>query len=233
MQRLIAYLLLLVSFSGPLSMRAADADSDDPLPPHWNVLSLRPGALEAAAKIKGHFTFTRHTSMPWVDSNLTLNDLIEKATLIVVGTVGSHRSFTFDDGRLIATEYNITVSQNLKGDAISSVKVGAPGGKVVFPDGTWAQMRSPSWQYMLTGTNFLFFLRANKQGEIGFDADRPQSEYNIVGWTEGAIQLNWDQSIIAPLSSRDGYPHLLTAEVANLSPSALIQKVVSNLGSKN
>ena len=112
---------------------------------------------------------------------------------------------------------------------METVKVDGFGGKFVFPDGTSAEMRSVTSRHMNVGDEYLLFLKRNKPPSVDYSPLRPDSDYNIVGLSEGAIKLNWKDSTTEPLSVADGSPHLLNEEVANVSPSSLIQKVIAAL----
>jgi len=81
--------------------------------------------------------------------------LVDVSPLIVVGTIqaGNPRERPF--GR-IDTLYSVLVSETVKGEARSVVKVRVPGGRLTFPDGTVAEIRTGV--ALRTGDTYVLFL---------------------------------------------------------------------------
>jgi hypothetical protein len=222
----MSFLLLAV----PFGLQAQDKDADyAPLPAQWNIMSQHPGALEAAAKRDGHVSVPGPSGLPFGDSNYTILEMIRAADLIVVGTVSSNKSYLFDNGRLIESEYTISVSQTLKGEELDVVKVVSIGGKVIFSEGGWAQVRTATSKGIVPGAGFLLFLRQNMPGVRSYSPARPASVYNIVGRDEGVIQLDWANSKVISLSSLDDHTHSINTHLVGTSPSSLLQQILTDV----
>ena len=61
---------------------------------------------------------------------LNLDDLVKKASKIVVGKVSNSRTFWSDNGKLILTSYTIEVQETIKGQASRAVELTTVGGRI-------------------------------------------------------------------------------------------------------
>jgi hypothetical protein len=82
--------------------------------------------------------------------------LVDVSPLIVVGMIQAGKPQERPFGR-IDTLYSVLVSETVKGDARSVVKVRVPGGRLTFPDGTVAEIRTGV--VLRTGDTYVLFLQ--------------------------------------------------------------------------
>ncbi|HYR87120.1 MAG TPA: hypothetical protein VE422_23765 [Terriglobia bacterium] len=61
---------------------------------------------------------------------LNLEDLVKKASKIVVGRISDSRTFWSDNGKLILTSYTIEVQETIKGQASRTVELTTVGGRM-------------------------------------------------------------------------------------------------------
>src|SRR5687767_7040966 len=125
-------------------------------------LALREGGIRAAVKVTGHYVgpaeFHDHLIA------LGLDTLVHDSTAVVVGTIGDNRCRLSADGKVITTDYTVTVVESLKGAAAvgSTVTVSIPGGRVEFEDGTWAELVAEDFILPQSGQRFVLFLGPSK-----------------------------------------------------------------------
>jgi hypothetical protein len=103
---------------------------------------------------------------------LSLDDMIQKSTAIVRGTVAASR--TAVQGPLIYTHYTIRVTESFKGSAQGVVDVAVPGGTANDVRQTFAG--TPLFQ---TGDDYVFFLWTGRSGLT-----------QIMGLTQGLFALS-------------------------------------------
>jgi hypothetical protein len=144
------------------------------------VAALRRGGLREAAKLKGNYV---ETYDPYHDYNrFGAEKLAKGSAAIVVGVPTRNRCRLTPDGQLITTDYEVTVSEVIKGsdlDGVGSITVKLPGGKVMFPDQTTAEVVTPETSKMVHGRTYLMFL-TTEPGEEG---------YRVVGGPSGLLEL--------------------------------------------
>jgi hypothetical protein len=103
---------------------------------------------------------------------LSLDDMVQKATAIVRGTVTA--SHVAQQGPLIYTHYTIQVTERFKGPAASSVDIVVPGGTLNNIRQSFAG--TPSFH---TGDDYVFFLWTGASGLT-----------HIIGLTQGLFALS-------------------------------------------
>jgi hypothetical protein len=104
---------------------------------------------------------------------LSLNDMVQKSTAIVRGTVtGSHAA---QQGPLIYTHYTIQVTEQFKGAPQKTVDVVVPGGVANNLRQTFAG--TPSFR---TGDDYVFFLWTSSQSGLT----------HIIGLTQGLFAVS-------------------------------------------
>ena len=107
---------------------------------------------------------------------LSLSDLISRATLIVQGQVtGSTAS---SSGSAIYTHYKVTVIQQWKGAAQTTIDVQVPGGAA-----NGLRQIVPGAPQLTTGQQYVFFLWTSRTGMV-----------STLGFTEGVFNLRKDSS---------------------------------------
>lgn len=120
--------------------------------------ALRQGGLRAAAAVTGHYEGVVRSHSEVVPADLT--QLVKESQLIIVGTIVSHRSFLDQRERMIHTSYEVRVDDAWKGLTVGtgSVVVSIPGGRVGFPDGSYAHINTPDMPLPTNGQRYVLFL---------------------------------------------------------------------------
>jgi hypothetical protein len=152
------------------------------------VEALRRGGLIEAARLKRHYVGRANTSQ-WL--KFDLETLTKNSAGVVVGTPVGHGSQLTPSGNLITTTYKIKVQQALKGSVPPSdmIDVVLPGGKVVFEDGTSAELLTPDLKQMESGKTYILFLSTRKDVGGGFI---------LTGGGQGLFELPKDKTGVKP-----------------------------------
>lgn len=110
---------------------------------------------------------------------------------IVVGTPLDGAAYLSQDGETIVTDYRFKVLTPLKGNLGSQeiVVVSLPGGKVVFDDGTSAEMKTPDLQGMIRGETYAVFLSPRVT---------PRGGFTVTGMGQGLFELNSESQSVKP-----------------------------------
>src|SRR5262249_17963246 len=119
--------------------------------------------------------------------------------LIIVGGIRPGEVRMHSLHAMIDTIYPVQVSETVKGDARSVVKVRIPGGRVTFDDGTVAEVRTPSFALRLGDTYMLFLLPAPTG--VGTDpSDVADGVQVLSAGTEGVVDVSTGrtQSLASP-----------------------------------
>jgi hypothetical protein len=99
-----------------------------------------------------------------------LEGLTKNSSDVVIGVPVNHTTRVNEEGNLVTTEYQIQIEQILKG----SLKIDEPitvsmvGGKVVFEDGTSAEVKTPDLEHMKDGGRYILFLTPKPNVERTF-----------------------------------------------------------------
>lgn len=180
----------LISFAltkGVRSQEQARQEDDAAL-----VDAIRKGGLREAARLKGHYVGSVGTSQ-WLKYDL--ETLTKNSAGVIVGTpVGSGSQLT-PSGTLITTTYHVKVRETLKGSQApdDTVSVVLPGGKVIFEDGTSAEIKTPDMEQMESGKTYVLFLSPQKDVPGGF---------SLTGGGQGLFELPKDKSGVKPHGHR-------------------------------
>ena len=152
------------------------------------VEAIRRGGLKEAARIKRHYVSNTNTSY-WMKYDL--ESLTKNSVGIIIGVPVSNASQLTADGQFITTEYQVKVRESIKGSFLPDeiVRVSLPGGKVVFEDGTSAEIKTPDLERMESGKTYTLFLSQTKNTDGGF---------NLTGGGQGLFELSTDKSIVKP-----------------------------------
>ena len=124
------------------------------------ALALAKGGLHAAASITG--SYLGEVRSLNVGGPASLNELASYSHLVVVGTPMANASRLTPDGQSINIWYRVEIESILKGELSGQrqqIDVLIPGGKVGFPDGTWAQLRTRGFKLPAQGQRHIWFLR--------------------------------------------------------------------------
>lgn len=149
------------------------------------VDAIRKGGLREAARIKGHYVSSENESH-WLKYDL--ESLTKNSGNIVVGIPIYHVCQLSSNGELITTEYQIKIEQSLKGPLAAGalVNVSLLGGKVVFEDGTSAEIKTPNLEGMENGRTYILFL-SPRIGDTG--------AFNLTGAGQGLFELSQDKAV--------------------------------------
>lgn len=177
---LAAASLCLMTFAAAEAVRIQEpAGQDDAA----LIDAIRRGGLREAARIKGHYVGRANTT-GWLKYDL--EGLVEHSAGVIVGTPVKASSQLGSSGTLITTTYQVKVQQTLKGSLApgETVNVVLPGGKVVFEDGTSAEMKTPDLGQMEGGKRYVLFLSPRQ--------DAP-GDFGLTGVGQGLFELSKDK----------------------------------------
>jgi hypothetical protein len=146
--------------------------------------ALRRGGLREAAKLKGHYVgeFDPH----WDFSQLGVELLTKNSALVIIGTPTKQLAGRLTpDGQVILTDYEVKVQETIKGgiEPGRTITVSLVGGRVVFEDGTSAELKTPSFEHMKTGGTYTLFLTES------VSADTPPGGYTLTGGPQGLVEI--------------------------------------------
>jgi hypothetical protein len=156
------------------------------------VKAIRKGGLREAARIRGHYVATMNTSY-WL--KFDLESLTKNSAAIIVGTPEGSASRLSPDGQQITTEYQIKVKKSLKGGLTPNeiMSVSLPGGKIVFEDGTSAEIKTPDLEGMENGSTYVLFI-SPKVTALG--------ALTLTGGAQGLFELSNDKQGVRPHGHR-------------------------------
>ena len=149
---------------------------------------LRTKGLKEAVKVKGQYT-----SVELVHYYLVydLESLTQDSSAIVIGVPTSNECQLTSSRDSITTVYKVSVKEAIKGAFLpdSTITVGLPGGRVNFDDGTFAEIRTPGFEKMVNGKEYVLFLtKGPNESQI----------YNLTGGSQGLFSIREDgQKIIS------------------------------------
>lgn len=108
-------------------------------------------------------------------------DVARASSAIIIGTPESNRCRLSEDETRITINYQVNIREVIKGDLQpgNSVTVKVPGGKVVFPDGTSAEVRTPWFKWMENRHTYVLFLTAEGDGTTFVTTGGPQGVFEI------------------------------------------------------
>ena len=184
--------------------------------------ALRTGGLKEAAKVTGEFI----TEIPGSDwgGPATISELVQWSTLIVIGRTESNRSRLDADGNDIRSAYQFDVESVLKGEHQGpKVTVVLLGGRVVFDDGSIAELRVAKAERPVQGERYFLFLRPPKGRLSATGATAYEPGELVPLWdTQGLYRLPGGGARVAPahLRGRD-----LAKEIQAMQPGQFIEAV--------
>lgn len=151
------------------------------------VAAVRRGGLREAARIKRHYVASIRTSS-WLKYDV--ESLVKNSEAVVTGTAGSGVGRLSSDGKLIFTDYEVKLAEVIKGDSAfrDTVSVGLQGGKVVFEDGSSAEILTPHLRRMESGKVYLLFL----------SRDKDTRQFMLTGGGQGLFELSGGSSGVKP-----------------------------------
>src|SRR6185295_1380379 len=123
--------------------------------------AVRKGGLKEGARIKKRFVSSERTT-GW--AKYDLESLTSHSAAVIMGTPLNSSSSLTTNGERITTEYQIKVSRIFKGQVQdnSLIRVSVPGGKVIFEDGTSAEILTPDLGPITKNQTYVLFLHPSK-----------------------------------------------------------------------
>lgn len=146
----------------------------------------KPDGLHEAAKMNGG-VFHRSQGSYGIVSFFPLEKLAENSEIAIVGAPLSSENKLIYNGRNIVTEYKVKVQEPIEGKVRwdDVVTVDLPGGRIVFDDGTIAQVDFPEFPRLLPGHRYLLYLAAPET----------LKDYQPFGGPEGVFELKADDKV--------------------------------------
>jgi len=139
------------------------------------------GGLREAAKLKGHFVM--EDDPHWDIGLFNVEALTKNSAAVIVGRFTRKLDARLlVRGKLIFTDYEVAVEELVKGDIKQSetIVVSLPGGRIVFEDGTSAEVRTPSFEHPLIGRAYTLFLMPSESvPSVFFLVGGPQGMFDI------------------------------------------------------
>lgn len=144
--------------------------------------AIRRGGLREAARRKGRYVVKMDPTWDW--SNFDLESLTKKSAVVLIGEATESKPQLNRDGDALSTEYQIAVSEPLKGSFRqgNTIQVAMLGGLIEFEDGTSAEVQTPGFERMSKGKKYLLFLTINNNGSaVLLPTGGPQGVFEITG----------------------------------------------------
>lgn len=185
-------LMVLIPIGFGLVKIVRSQEPDPPDKSSEDVQAIRRGGLREAARIRGHYVGIRTTSY---SLKYDLESLAAHSGSIIIGNPIDSTAHLSADGQLITTWYRIQIVQALKGKLQpgETVTVSLPGGKLVFEDGTSAEIKTPDLEGMQNGQTYILFLSPML---------RERGAYGVIGGSQGLFEIESKSRRIRP----NGHP---------------------------
>ncbi len=142
---------------------------------------------------------------------LTLDDMVKKANKIVIGKVSNSRTYWSNNGKLILTNYTITVDETVKGLPAKTLELTAIGGQI--GNLTLHVAGMPAFE---TGENAVVFVEAT--GAFSTVVGLGQGKFTI---TNGEVSNN-----VTNLAFPDGRPGQELKMPLNTFKTAIRQRLL-------
>jgi hypothetical protein len=198
--------------------------------------ALRVGGLQAAAAATGQFVGT--VTYPTGGGPLNLGELASLSRAVVIAHSETNACALSSSGREIFTYFQLRIDRVLSGDLTAGdlVTMALIGGKVAFPNGTWAALNTGNIRLPEPGHSLLVFLRpapqemvtgnerllTNTAGRAFVPAAAPLGLFDL---SAGANGLNYVMPAGSPRS-----PLAVTLHKSKLGPDAFVALVASTIG---
>lgn len=172
--------------------------------PDQVITAVRKGGLREGARIKKRYVSSESTT-GW--AKYDLETLTSHSAAVIMGTPLDSSSSLTTNGERIITEYKIKVNRIFKGQVQESglMRVIVPGGKVIFEDGTSAEILTPDLGPITKNQTYVFFLHPSKDGNDSFQLtgggqglfEVPSSAWGVkpLGDKKDLVQRHKDQSV--------------------------------------
>lgn len=183
---------------------ATQLSAQKPDGPDEIVTAVRKGGLREGARIKKRFVSSEPTTGL---VKYDLESLTSHSAAVIMGTPVSSFSSLTANGERITTEHTIRVSRVFKGKLAEEalIRVIVPGGKVVFDDGTSAEILTPDLGAITKNKTYVLFLNpsANDADLLRLTGggqglfEMPSSAWGVkpLGDKKDLVQRHKDQSV--------------------------------------
>ena len=154
-----------------------------------DVQAIRRGGLREVARIRGDYV-ANITTGSW--GKYDLESLTAHSGDIVVGRpIDNKSSHLSSDGQTITTWYRIKIVQTMKGKLQpgETLTVSLPGGKIIFEDGTSAEIRTPDFEGIQNDQEYVLFLNPKL---------RADGTFSLTGGGQGLFELNNESHRVKP-----------------------------------
>jgi len=177
------YVLLSVVFfaiPGWLSAQTQPAGTSQPGYARLLLEARKPDGLHKAAQLNGGFYSKTIEGTPWFQAD-TFESLVKESQDIFIAVPTKQQSFLIDNGRNIETEYSVRVERVLKGPIKSGAheSIRLRGGKIVYADGTVAEVYVRADGDLSVGHRYLFMTKQTPEVSGRRPAVADQSIYEL------------------------------------------------------
>ena len=182
--------VLVFSFLFVRNVNTQSASKQKSQEPDPVVEVIRRGGLREAARLKKHYVSSERTT-GW--AKYDLEALTQTSSQIIVGTPRFSSSTLTTSGESIVSEYEVTIQRTLKGNFQETqlVRIEVPGGKVVFDDGTSAEIKTPDLGPIKEHHSYVWFLTPK---------DSSSQLFQLTGGGQGLFELS--ESRVRPRGDR-------------------------------
>ena len=201
---MIVFTLTALAFMFGKGAVTRSFSAQKPEGPDQVVTAVRKGGLREGARIKKRFVSSESTT-GW--AKYDLESLTSHSSVVVMGTLLDGSSNLTANGERIITEYKVKVSRIFKGQPQENglMRLVVPGGKVVFEDGTSAEILTPDLGPITKNQTYVLFLHPSKDGSDSLQLtgggqglfEVPPSAWGVkpLGDKKDLVQRHKDQSV--------------------------------------
>lgn len=184
----LAWGLFGLAFSIRNATSQSQPKSQEPDPA---VLAMRRGGVREAARVKGHYVGSESTT-GWMKYDIEA--LTSSSAAIVIGRPLTSSSRVTPSGDRIVTDFKIKIEREIKGTFGEErlINVVVPGGKVIFEDGSSAEIETPDLGPIDTKQDYIFFLNPSKE----------VNSYRLTGGGQGLFEISSSDRRVKPLGDK-------------------------------
>lgn len=201
---IIVFSLTGLAFDFGKGAATQSLSAQKPEGPDQLVSAVRKGGLREGARIKKRFVSSESTT-GW--AKYDLESLTSHSSVVIMGTPLDGSSSLTANGERIITEHEVKVRRIFKGQLQEndSIRLIVPGGRVVFEDGTSAEILTPDLGPIKKNQTYVFFLHPSKDGSDSLQLtgggqgvfEMPSSAWGVkpLGDKKDLVQRHKDQSV--------------------------------------
>lgn len=123
-----------------------------------DMLALQPDGYHKAALASGGTYQVGAYYSPPKYMLADLKQLADASSTIVIASVSNATPELLDEGRYIQTNYELHITELIKGDMAATDVIEIPGGSYKFSDGSVANQVETAWKALQTGKTYILFL---------------------------------------------------------------------------